>query len=77
MLMAVVFVFFICNILALVVNILEVIEIQIIALNNISNLLVSDQLKLFCISSFLWLFFMVKEKIIFYLQKQDLVFQFA
>jgi hypothetical protein len=40
MLMVVVFVFFVCNVLALVVNILEVMKIQIIALNNVSNLLV-------------------------------------
>ncbi len=42
MLMVVVFVFFICNVLALIVNILEVMKIQIVALNNISNLLVSS-----------------------------------
>jgi len=41
MLMAVVFVFFVCNILALVVNILEVMSIDIVELNNVSNLLVS------------------------------------
>ena len=41
MLMVVVFVFFVCNVLALVVNILEVMNINIIALNNVSNLLVS------------------------------------
>lgn len=44
MLMVVVFVFFVCNVLALVVNILEVMNINIVALNNMSNLLVS----LFC-----------------------------
>ena len=41
MLMVVVFVFFVCNVLALVVNILEVMNINIVALNNMSNLLVS------------------------------------
>ena len=44
MLMVVVFVFFVCNVLALVVYILEVMNINIEALNNMSNLLVS----LFC-----------------------------
>merc|ERR1719270_3165614 len=41
MLMVVVLVFFICNILALVVNILEVLGIEHIGVNNISNLLVT------------------------------------
>ena len=41
MLMVVVVVFFLCNILALVVNILEVMDINVIALNNTSNLLVT------------------------------------
>ena len=41
MLMVVVFVFFVCNVLALVVNILEVMSIDIVELNNVSNLLVS------------------------------------
>ena len=39
--MVVVIVFFVCNILALVVNILEVFNLNIIALNNVSNLLVT------------------------------------
>ena len=42
MLMVVVFVFFVCNLLALVVNILEVMNINIVALNNMSNLLVRN-----------------------------------
>ena len=41
MLMVVVVVFFVCNVLALVVNILEVMSINIIALNNISNMLIT------------------------------------
>ena len=41
MLMVVVIVFFVCNILALVVNILEVLDINVIELNNTSNLLVT------------------------------------
>jgi hypothetical protein len=41
MLMVVVFVFFVCNILALVVNILEVFDINVMELNNTSNLLVT------------------------------------
>lgn len=41
MLMVVVVVFFVCNVLALVVNILEVMSINVIALNNTSNLLVT------------------------------------
>ena len=41
MLMVVVFVFFVCNVLALVVNILEVMGIDVIELNSISNLLVT------------------------------------
>ena len=53
MLMVVVVVFFVCNILALVVNILEVLNMNIIALNNISNLLVtcnsSVNLVIYCI----------------------------
>jgi len=48
MLMVVVFVFFICNVLALIVNILEVMKIQIVALNNISNLLVGLSFFLTC-----------------------------
>jgi hypothetical protein len=43
----VVFVFFVCNVLALVVNILEVMNINIVALNNMSNLLVSRRSKSF------------------------------
>jgi len=42
-----VFVFFVCNVLALVVNILEVMNINIVALNNMSNLLVSRRSKSF------------------------------
>ena len=53
MLMVVVVVFFVCNLLALVVNILEVLNMNIIALNNISNLLVtcnsSVNLVIYCI----------------------------
>lgn len=53
MLMVVVVVFFVCNILALVVNILEVLDINIMALNNTSNLLVtfnsSVNLVIYCI----------------------------
>ncbi len=41
MLMVVVFVFFVCNVLALVVNILEVMSINVMELNNTSNLLVT------------------------------------
>jgi hypothetical protein len=41
MLMVVVFVFFVCNVLALVVNILEVMSINITALNNVSNMLIT------------------------------------
>ena len=41
MLMVVVFVFFVCNVLALVVNILEVMAINVMELNSISNLLVT------------------------------------
>ena len=41
MLMVIIVVFFLCNILALVVNILEVMDINVIALNNSSNLLVT------------------------------------
>ena len=53
LLMVVVMVFFVCNILALVVNILEVFEYNIIALHNVSNLLVtfnsSVNLIIYCI----------------------------
>lgn len=53
MLMVVVVVFFVCNLLALVVNILEVLNINIMALNNTSNLLVtfnsSVNLVIYCI----------------------------
>ena len=53
LLMVVVIVFFVCNILALVVNILEVFNLNIIALNNVSNLLVtlnsSVNLVIYCI----------------------------
>ena len=53
LLMVVVIVFFVCNILALVVNILEVFEYNIIALHNVSNLLVtfnsSVNLIIYCI----------------------------
>ena len=53
MLMVVVVVFFVCNILALIINILEVFKINIIALNNTSNLLVtfnsSVNLIIYCI----------------------------
>ena len=41
MLMVVVFVFFLCNILALVSNILEVVDINLTELNNVSNLLIT------------------------------------
>ncbi len=41
MLMVVVFVFFVCNLLALVSNVLEVIGINLAWLNNVSNLLVT------------------------------------
>ena len=41
MLMAVVTVFFLCNVLALIVNILELQSINLTALNNFSNMLVT------------------------------------
>ena len=41
MLMVVVFVFFVCNALALVVNVLEKFSVEIIVLNNLSNALVT------------------------------------
>ena len=53
MLMVVVFVFFVCNLLALVVNILEVMSITVNELNTTSNLLVtfnsSVNLVIYCI----------------------------